>query len=288
MKQTWACTVATAGVCLLVATGTGCEKLKARDELNKGVQSFKGARYPDAVNHFRQAVDLDPTYPSARLYLATAYMSQWIPGADSPDNNKFAQNALDQFNKVLEGDPKNSTAIASIASLTYNQAKAIPSLEGKLKKLDEAKEWYKKLVDADPKSKEGYYSLGVIAWEKWYPAYLQARQKLGMKPDDPGPMKDTKQVKVKQELKDKYSAELQEGVDNLNKALAIDPEYDDAMAYLNLIIRQRADLQDSPQAYKQDIATADNWVQKALDTKKIKAARVNKQPGGIVLEDAKK
>ena len=281
MKQTWTYAAATAALCVLTLSTTGCEKLRARDELNKGVQSFKGARYPEAVNHFRSAVDLDPTFPAARLYLATAYMSQWIPGADSPDNKKMAQSAKDQFNKVLEQEPNNTTAIASIASLEYNEAKAVQGLENKLKQMDEAKKWYEKLVTADPKSKEGYYSLGVISWEQWYPAFVLARQKAGMKMEDPGPIK---KKDIRDELKDKYTKSLQYGLDNLNKALEIDPEYDDAMAYENLIIRQRADLADDPAQYKKDTETADQWVQKALETKKTKAARASQGPGGITMD----
>ncbi len=58
--------------------------LSARDQLNKGVAAFKNAQYPEAVEHFKTAVDLDPNFPTARLYLATAYMQQYIPGADRP------------------------------------------------------------------------------------------------------------------------------------------------------------------------------------------------------------
>ena len=72
-------------------------------------------------------------------------------------------------------------------------------------KLDEAKKWYKKLIEVDPKNKEAYYSLGVIAWAKWYPALMGARAKLGMKPEDPGPLKDKK---VKEELKTQYARSL--------------------------------------------------------------------------------
>ncbi len=55
------------------------------------------------------------------------------------------------------------------------------------------------------------------------------------------------------------------------------------MAYMNLLIRERADLDDSPEQYKTDIDTADKWVQKALDTKKAKALAAAKasQQGGI-------
>ncbi len=49
----------------------------------------------------------------------------------------------------------------------------------------------------DPKNKDAYYSLGFIAWSRWYPAYGTARANLGMKQEDPGPIKDKK---VKEEL----------------------------------------------------------------------------------------
>ena len=70
-----------------------------------------------------------------------------------------------------------------------------------MKKFDEAKKWYTKLAEVEPKNKEAYYSLGVIAWAKWYPELMAARAKLGMKPEDPGPIKDKK---VKEELKAKW------------------------------------------------------------------------------------
>ena len=60
--------------------GFGLQQLKSRDQLNKGVQAFKNAQYPQAVENFKTAVELDPNFPTARLYLATAYMQQYIPG----------------------------------------------------------------------------------------------------------------------------------------------------------------------------------------------------------------
>jgi hypothetical protein len=99
---------------------------------------------------------------------------------------------------------------------------------------------------------------------------MRARAELGMKPEEPGPIKDKK---VKAELQEKYSATIEDGIKNLQKALDIDKDYDDAMAYMNLLIRERADLDDSPDQYTKDVTTADGWVQKALDTKKAKAAK---------------
>jgi hypothetical protein len=66
---------------------------------------------------------------------------------------------------------------------------------------------------------------------------------------------------------------VDDGIGNMRKALEIDKEYDDAMAYMNLLIRERADLDDTPEEYAKDIEVANNWVQKTLETKKIKAER---------------
>jgi tetratricopeptide (TPR) repeat protein len=260
---------------LMILFGAGCDKLKSRDRLNKGVQAFRNAKYSDAIELFKEAIQLDPNNPNARLYLANAYMSQWIPGADSPENQQLATAARNEFQQVLNKDPKDSNALASMAFLSYNEATNLKD-EARVGKLNEAREWHMKTIEADPKNKQAYYSLGVIAWGKWYPALMSARAKLGMRPEDPGPIKDKK---VREDLKAKYGSIIQEGVQSLEKALQIDPEYDEAMAYLNLLIRERADLADTPEEYKKDTETADNWVQKTLDTKKMKAAR---QPVGTV------
>jgi len=258
-------------IAAMTVFATSCEKLKARDQLNKGVQAFKNAQYPQAVEKFKTAVELDPKFTTARLYLATAYMQQFIPGAESPDNMQMAQAAQDQFQKVLDQDPKNELAVASIASLYFNE-----------KKLDDAHQWYEKLVSLNPKNKEAFYTLGVIAWTKAFQPRMEARAKLGMKPEDPGPIKDKK---VREELYGKNGPVVTEGIKDLETALQLDSEYDDAMAYMNLLLREKADLEDSQEAYKKDTEAADNWVQKSLETRKIKAER--KPAGGGITTDSK-
>jgi len=273
------------GAVLLAAIAfsiTGCDKLKSRDHINHGIAAFRNAKYAEAIENFKQAIALDPDNPNARLYLATSYMQQWIPGADSPENTEMARKANEEFMKVLDKDPNNTTALASLASIAYNSAGPLPP-EKKAEKFDEAAKWQKKVAEVDPKNKDAYYWLGVIAWAKWYPALMTARANLRMKAEDPGPIKDKK---VKDELRAQYLPMVDDGIANLHKALDIDPEYEDAMSYLNLLIRERADLLDTPDDYKKQIEIADGWVQKALDTKKAKAAR---QPtsGGITAEPAK-
>jgi len=273
MKTTQRLVVVFAAALALVAT-TSCAKLEARDHLNKGVQAYKNAKYELAIGHFQQSVALDPTLINARLYLATAYAQQYIPGADTPDNNKYAEQAIDQYKIVLDKDPKNINSIKGIAYL-YLQ----------MKKFDLAKDFYKKASNADPNDPEPYYSVAVIDWTQTYQPRQEERAKLGMKPDDPLPAKDKK---VCASLREKNMPDVEEGIANLNKALQLRPDYDDAMAYMNLMYRERADVQcDDKDAQAADLKTADEWVDKTMATKKAKA---EKQPGagGIVMDQSSK
>ena len=102
-----------------------------------------------------------------------------------------------------------------------------------------------------------------------------------MKLDDPGPIKDKK---VREELKSKYSGVIQDGLASLDKALQVDPDYDDAMAYENLLIRERADLADNKEDYEKDIKTANDWIDKAMEVKKKKTEAKQKTGGGIVAD----
>jgi Tfp pilus assembly protein PilF len=71
-----------AALVVLAIAGIGCEQLKARDHLNKGVQYFRGGNYPAAVENFKSAIALEPAYMVARQYLAVAYMMQYIRAGD--------------------------------------------------------------------------------------------------------------------------------------------------------------------------------------------------------------
>ena len=131
------------GVLFLAMVSGGCGKyinmLKARDQLNKGVASFRNAAFQPAIEHFQQAVVLDPTLINARLYLAMSYFQQYVPGGESEENTKMAKQAIAKFEDVLKMDPNNSTALATIALIYYN-----------LKDFDKAKEYQKRRLEVEP------------------------------------------------------------------------------------------------------------------------------------------
>ena len=240
----------------LLLVSTGCQKLKARDELNKGVNAFKQLQYPAAVEHFKLAIEHDPTMVNARLYLATAYANQYVPGADSESNTQVGEQAITEFQKVLVGDANNTGSISGIASLYFQ-----------MKKFDDAKEWYKRHVALDPTNAEAFYSIGVINWTQTYQPRMELKKKLNLRPDEP-----IKDAKERAALAEKNMPLVEEGIQMLDKAMAARAEYDDAMAYQNLLYRERADIVESAAEREDLLNRADEMVEQSLAIKKKRAS----------------
>jgi hypothetical protein len=103
---------------------------------------------------------------------------------------------------------------------------------------------------------------------------MEERAKLGMKPEENLNPKNKDQRKVCDELRIRNTPTIQEGIDSLKKAIELRPDYDDAMAYLNLMYREKADLEcDYLAGREDDLKLADHWVDQTLAVKKAKAER---------------
>jgi len=270
-----------AAIGLALFSSMGCDKLKARDQLNKGVKAYKDNHYEQAIDHFQQAVELDPNLINARMYLATAYVSQYIPGVEDQDNLRTAQSAITEYQKVIDMNPSRDQKV--------NSAKGIAYLYLNEKKWDDAKKYYRMASELDPNDPEPYYSVGVIDWTACYQPRMEERAKLGMKPEEHLSAKNKDQKKVCEDLKVKNGPTIQEGIDSLSKAIQLRPDYDDAMAYMNLMYRERADVEcDDEAARASDLKEADDWVDKTLATKKAKAEKAaQNQSGGITVDSPK-
>ncbi len=267
--------LAAAALSLLVFSA-GCKRLEARDQLNKGVQAYKSAKYEEAINHFQNAVNLDPTYPMTRIYLATAYAQQVVPDLTTPDNLKKANLAIDSYKNVLTDHPNDVTSLKGIASLYFSTDK-----------MDLAKQWQNKVMQADSKDPEAPYTIGVIDWKAAYKNAVTDLAGAGLTDDGTGNAKMSKAACAK--IKADNTQLVTEGLDYLNKAVQIRPSYDDAMSYLNLMYRRKADLDcGNPAAQKADIAQADHWRDQAMGTRKANEAEKEKEnSGGIVLDNTK-
>jgi tetratricopeptide (TPR) repeat protein len=260
--------VSLAALVVLVAAGSGCNKLKARDLLNKGVANFKNGQYDKAVEDFKEAKDLDPSLMNARLYLATAYASQYIPGAPSDENVARGNQAINEFKGVLEKDPNNLSAIDGIGSILFQMSGQPFNPD----KFQESKTYHQKHIALKPSDPEPYYWIGVIDWTLAFRANAEMRTAYN---------KDhiNKQIKESDALpaavRNDYVAKdgplVDEGIASLQKAIQLRPDYDDAMAYLNLLYRRKADMVESADERASYQKQADDLVDKVKEIKQKRA-----------------
>ena len=253
---------------ILVAGVSGCSKLKARDLLNKGVAAYKNGQYDTAIEDFKQAKELDPGLMNARLYLATAYASQYIPGAPSDQNVRLGNQAVNEFKEVLQIDPNNLSAIDGIGSILFQMA----GTPYDPKKFEESKSYHQKHIELKPNDPEPYYWIGVIDWTLAFrsngelrAAYNREHVNKQVRDTDPLP------PALRNEYTAKFGPLVEEGIADLQKAIQIRPDYDDAMAYLNLLYRRKADMVESADERAALLKQADDLVDKVKEIKQKRA-----------------
>jgi len=247
---------------------SGCGKLQARDDLNKGVAEFKNGQYDKAVEFFKQAKDLDPNLLNARLYLATAYASQYIPGAPSEENMRHGNEAIQEYTSVLEMAPNNISAIDGLASIDYQMG----GQPFDPKKFEESKSYHQKHIALKPQDPQPYYSIGVIDWALAYRGNTEMRAEynrnnIKKQVQDTAPLPPD----VRKAYAEKYDALVEEGIKSLQSAIEINHEYDDAMTYLNLLDRRKADIVESAGERDALLKQADDLLDKVKEIKQKKA-----------------
>ncbi len=246
-------------------------QFQARDLLNRGVEAFKNGQYDEAEQDFRNAKQLDPQLLNASLYLATTYTSQYVPGAPSEENVRYGQDAVGEFKSILILDPQNISAIDGLGSILFQMAgnPYDPNL------FTESKSYHQRHIDLRPNDPEPYYWIGVIDWTLSFRANGQFRAKYNLsirgkqlRDDEPPP------EPLRQEYLREYGPTIDEGIDYTKKALKLRPAYDDAMAYLNLLYRRKADTVADESERSQLVKMADNLVD---NIKEIKEKRAEQQ-----------
>jgi tetratricopeptide (TPR) repeat protein len=244
------------------------EQRQAREALDKGVQDYKNAQYEEAARDFLRAKQLDSKLLNARLYLATTYASQYIPGAPSDENIRKGQAAAEEFRGALSLDPQNIPAIDGLGSMLFQMAGSPydPDL------FQESKSYHQKHIYLRPNDPEPYYWVGVIDWTLTYRANSLLRTKhnlsvRGKQLSDDAPLPPD----LRDDYVREYGATIDEGIESLKHAISIKPDYDDAMAYLNLMYRRKADTVASESEREQLIKMADDLVDKVKDIKQKRA-----------------
>ena len=249
-------------VCLAIAGVAQDEaKASARNEVDEGVQAFRQAHYDDAIARFEQAVAFDPDLVVARMYLAATYLQVFQPGVDTPENVVLATRALEQYSEVLRSNPSD---VESLKGLAY--------LKLQLNEFDEAKEAYAKAIALNPADPELLYAAAVANWsnanggitaEK---AKLDAETEYSLISSDGCP-----------DVRTRFLPEIDSAIAMLNKAISLRKDYVDAMAYMNMLYRLRAELEcGSKKNFKADIKQANEWADRAAAARKKQAEAAEK------------
>jgi hypothetical protein len=109
-------------------------------------------------------------------------------------------------------------------------------------KFAESKSHFLKHSRLRPDDPEPYYWIGVIDWTLSFRANgeLRANDNKTVRGDGLGAA-DPFPVEVREQYTREYGSIINEGIDVLKHAIELRPDYDDAMAYLNLLYRRKAD-----------------------------------------------
>lgn len=225
----------------------------ATENLVHGVNAFKAGHYDEASRNFQAAADAEPTWRLPHLYLATALAYQVVPNLDTPENLAIANRALEQFNQLLGSNPQDLDVLRQVAAIQRN-----------IKRFDEAIATERKIIATDPKDAEAHYTIGVIEWTDAYKFAVETLANESLQDDGNG---NARMSSASCSTLIAHNTPLvDDGIAELTHAVEINPTYDDAMQYLNLMYRRRADF-DCVNAgqRKQDLDTANEWVRRAMD-----------------------
>ena len=261
-----------------IVMGPGCGSFKERILLKKGNELYTAQKYEEAIKQYDELLRLDPKNWEGNYLKAVSYLALYHPGSEHPKDKEYADKGLAAFEKTLEltaPDPetreKTEKFYLSFLDSAGDKDKAIAYLEKQLAQrpndlalinqiatlyqrkgdFTKALEYFEKRADMDPTNKEAWYTLGVNCWARSYKGGLAVSQE------------EREQV-------------VDKGIKALDKALALDPDYFEALSYINLIYREKAKAlaavsknAEAGQAY----AKADEYQKRAIDLRKAQAAK---------------
>lgn len=229
----------------LTVLASGCQYARtvlAKDKVNQGAIKYNQGNNKDAQVFFKDATETDPSYTVAWLYYGATLVKDYKKEIDEAKKKEIANHALDVYKKALSLSNGNCVAIDNALSYMATIYDDLRDFESWRKTMEDraTNECTKKEAKA-----QSYYSIGVKYWQCSYDQTTRYQDK-EKAAKDPFHFRSF-------EARADYAAEAQadrqkaencvtKGLENLEKAMAIDPEYVDAMFYKGLLYRERQKL----------------------------------------------
>ena len=152
-----------------------------------------------------------------------------VPGRETEENLDIAQQAIDIFQQVLNANTHNVGIMKRVAEIYLS-----------IKKLDEAKNWQKKVFETDPSDSSAANTIGWIDDMQANEHVQEALAASGLHDDGMGNAKAP--ASVMETLNAQNAALVREAIQYLNQAIAIRSGYVETLAYLDQVYRRKANL----------------------------------------------
>jgi len=263
-----------------LAAGSGCGLVGERQKMDRANKLFLAKKYEQAIPIYQAILKRDPDNWMVNYNLALSWLAQYHPASTHPMDAEIKKQALTSLNKLMTLTPPSKEDMAkvenyylSLLTSAGDNDQAIAFLEKKIQKapsdkdlmsqlatlqakagnFEESLKWYEKIAEQDPKTKTNWYTVAVLCWER--------SNKAGMTitPEE-------------------RTAIIQHGIDSIDKSLALDPEYVEAIAYKNLLFREKADAlskagkdKEAQEAFAESVRLRDQAMQ-LMQKKKAEAA----------------
>jgi tetratricopeptide (TPR) repeat protein len=265
-RKTWT----VCGLAILLSTAA-CNKFQSRSEIRAGNELFRVGKYDTALAKYDRALQLDPGEKKIYKNIGLAYMGMYQPGSTHPKDLEYAQKAIDYLRKYVEAYPDDKKAPEYLVTMYLNA-----------KRIDDALAFFQAYSQKHPEDAKAKETMANLYFQKADFANGVHMMEEAMKVT--GPKKETYETIGAQawdkahnypELTDEQrQAVITQGIDAENKALAIDENYPEALAFINLLYREQAKLEQKtdPQKAAEDMAKADEYRNKAIEINKKKAA----------------
>jgi len=260
------------GVLILAATTMGCDTLKARSVASDAAGLYHEGKIEEAIAKYEEAAKLDPNIDTIQLNLGFANLAAYQndpKGKAGEDAANKAVTAFEAFLKLRPGDERGRQYLVQTFVDTSRYDAAVQFYQPQIEKKDpevfntlgiiasktgkfaEAKDWYAKRVEADPKNPDAKVSLGVLIWD-----YLHNH------------------VEV---TGDQRKQLADEGIAQCKAAIELAPNAPNAYTYTNLLYRERALADITDDEKRPDLEQANEYFKKAMELLKAAQGKSSKK-----------
>ncbi len=309
-RRFWAASLVVVAGLSLSLTGCGeMNKLKARKAFKEATQLYVQQDYKKAADKFKETVDYDPNYATAYFYLANSYDNLYKSSKrGDPSNDAYLNKALDYYKEAAQkdNDPKQRKLAMQFLLNAYgpdkmNDPSQAEPLIQKMVQMDpsdvnnyfalakiyedsgqyeQAEQWLKKAQEVKPKDPLVYQQMAGFwdrqgDFDKTMDAYKQWEQ---VDPNNPEVYYTLASRYWDKAYRDKRLKEpekkqlAEQGMQDIDKALRIKPDYIEALVRKGLLIRLEAGWEKDRAKYDALMKEAQTYTDKAQQLQKKKAA----------------